>query len=1443
MSLAVAMVVALAVPPGTSAEPLASLGSFGTPNGADGGQLVFPRGVAVNRSGNGAPVGSVYVSEGNANHRISQFTADGEFVRTWGFDVIEPGEENDNGTGFEICDVANGNEPADCKAGATGGAAGQLANPLGIAIDQASGHLYVPSTGNRRVDVFSGSGEFAGAFGWGVDTGAGAPEVCTTASTCQAAAAAGGDAGRFGALAVSNPAVDPNSPGRVYVPDPGNLRVAQYSTTIAGGVLTAAAFDRAFGWDVVPGGIPALESCTIATTCQTSQPATGGNNPGQFTSGGSPGAVAVDSTGAIYVTSGPLTNGTCSTATPCRIQKFSADAASVSDFGPSSGSGQLMFTSGTAPTVAPFHVAVDPVDDDVFVQRRVSSAGYQVLEYDSAGNHKETHPGGDALPSGGATGTNAAAGLAVGLSGRVYANLGSGTSGRVFILGPVEPAVVTIDPVSDVGTMSATFNGTVEIPAPGAPTFTTTYRFEYSKNGVDWTSVPASDSEVGDGSVGIHAVTEKVAVLDPNTLYAVRLVATTGPSATSATMTFTTGASAPRVEMAYVDEVTQTAAQLGAHVDPEGLDTTYHFEWGDQPCSEIPNPCAEVPAFERQLGDGNSVLIAKEQITGLEAASTYHYRVVARNSAATTHGPDYNFETLNHCNLTDGRCHELVSPPDKGPVGAAGDIATLGAEIQWQAAPAGNALQYVIAYGAADATAGEEVPYIARRDESGWSSSQLAPSTVTPSNEVSETAKIFRNLGMSTDLSCGFFASTQVLSKDAPRAVLDQGGALLYRRGIDNGWTPVTDTDPSNGQYQDLPKAEYRIVGMSDGPQDSCARAVFVAPYHYPEAPGAGSMRLYLWKDGALSYLGVVPGPDGPGCSGGACAVEAVPGAPENPNTTEIATGGAHRYDYWNAVSRDVSRVAFTAISKQGGDVGRQAVFVREIDSQVAIDVSQSQTATPNDDAAVYQTSSDDGSKVLFLGRTGLAANDPGLGPSSCASPENGAYANAGAGCDLYVYSVGADDAAGTLDDTLTDLSVPGVGTVNTAGAGVAGLLGASDDGEHVYFAARAQLVAGEGRTQAENLAQQTWSIYHSYAGQLDYVGRISSQQGTGTDLRGFFTADVGQTPTRVTPDGRHLLFVSSASPGLADAGGQPQAYLYDAEAERLDCVSCRRDRQPALKHREESFDPLTSNSFNTRRPPLTLTDDGSRVFFVSRNRLAFGATEGERNLYQWEEGQVSFVSRSAPNATTQGLRFVGASADGHDLYFATVDRLSWQDIDGKMDIYDARVGGGFPEPEPIPVPCDPASDRGCPGPGSAPVVVPATPTSSSRSDELDLGSRRVFSVQSLSRFQRARLAAGRRVRLRVRVNAPGTIRVRGTARIAGFRVPVFSGSARAQGPGRNAIPLSLSKAGRRRLSSTGVLKVTLVVRFADASREVVRRVSLRRPVSRTMQIDRRAGR
>ncbi len=132
--------------------------------------------------------------------------------------------------------------------GSRGSAAGQveLSFESGLAVNQASGDVYVADTGNHRVDEFSESGTFIQAWGWGVKAGdisSTGLDTCTIATGCQAGFSGAGT-GQF-----ENPtfvAVD-NTPGGssdVYVADLGSQTNARQTVTVGG--ATGGAYALSF---------------------------------------------------------------------------------------------------------------------------------------------------------------------------------------------------------------------------------------------------------------------------------------------------------------------------------------------------------------------------------------------------------------------------------------------------------------------------------------------------------------------------------------------------------------------------------------------------------------------------------------------------------------------------------------------------------------------------------------------------------------------------------------------------------------------------------------------------------------------------------------------------------------------------------------------------------------------------------------------------------------------------------------------------------------------------------------------------------------------------------------------------------------------------------------------------------------------------------------------
>ena len=55
--------------------------------------------------------------------------------------------------------------------GTPGSGAGQFQSPIGVAVQQTNGDIYVADSANARIQKFDATGKFKGAWGWGVKDG------------------------------------------------------------------------------------------------------------------------------------------------------------------------------------------------------------------------------------------------------------------------------------------------------------------------------------------------------------------------------------------------------------------------------------------------------------------------------------------------------------------------------------------------------------------------------------------------------------------------------------------------------------------------------------------------------------------------------------------------------------------------------------------------------------------------------------------------------------------------------------------------------------------------------------------------------------------------------------------------------------------------------------------------------------------------------------------------------------------------------------------------------------------------------------------------------------------------------------------------------------------------------------------------------------------------
>lgn len=275
-------------------------------------------------------------------------------------------------------------------------------------------------------------------------------------------------------------------------------------------------------------------------------------------------------------------------------------------------------------------------------------------------------------------------------------------------------------------------------------------------------------------------------------------------------------------------------------------------------------------------------------------------------------------------------------------------------------------------------------------------------------------------------------------------------------------------------------------------------------------------------------------------------------------------------------------------------------------------------------------------------------------------------------------------------------------------GGGAQGVIGASDDGRYVYMIVGGQLVRG-----APTLGNLP-GIYLWRDGEIAYIGRAPLAGPAQNELLVSGPNYLGEPrQARVTPDGRHLLFSAIDGTGLTgdDHGscttslgtGCRQLYLYSADTSELTCVSCP-PSGPATAMATTVVRTFTGGTQTSWHETTALAADGSRVFFSTADPLADGDTNRRIDAYEYDVATGTQRLLSTGTSSDDSW-FMDASADGDDAFFVTREQLVGWDRDGNYDLYDARVGGGFPEP----VAAQSCSGDGCQGAlGVPPALLPS---------------------------------------------------------------------------------------------------------------------------------------
>jgi len=305
--------------------------------------------------------------------------------------------------------------------------------------------------------------------------------------------------------------------------------------------------------------------------------------------------------------------------------------------------------------------------------------------------------------------------------------------------------------------------------------------------------------------------------------------------------------------------------------------------------------------------------------------------------------------------------------------------------------------------------------------------------------------------------------------------------------------------------------------------------------------------------------------------------------------------------------------------------------------------------------------------------------------------------ADTDSGGDLYAENINHEAVT-----RFTQISGGGVGDPSPgSGADVIGVARVSEDGSHVYFVARGVLtgVNKEGNAPIAGEPNLYVSVEECPAGGDPCASPVehTSFIGTLSNLDSSDWSSQDARPVQATPDGRFFVFQSRAdlTPDQNAQEEAGQVFEYDAQTETLVRVSRGQEGYNSDGNSKLYAAAIPVQHFGVALPvlrftSLALSNDGSRVFFSSADALTPLALTGFTNVYEYHDGNVSLISDGHDVATVEGeavSELIGTDGSGLDVFFTTSDELVPQDRDIWIDVYDARVDGGFAPPEVL-APC-----------------------------------------------------------------------------------------------------------------------------------------------------------
>ena len=721
----------------------------------------------------------------------------------------------------------------------------------------------------------------------------------------------------------------------------------------------------------------------------------------------------------------------------------------------------------------------------------------------------------------------------------------------------------------------------------------------------------------------------------------------------------------------------------------EAQDTHYHFEYITEAAFAADSDSfgagtESTPSVD--LGAGDIPTSVGADLLGVQAGEAYRYRISATSTLPgnpVVHGEEHTLTVPEappgsveplctnsalrsglSSHLPDCRAFEQISPVDKegaqevfNYAGALGEGTVSGED--------GNHFMFMSTatrWGSGP-EAGQAPYFFTREEGKGWQMTAATPQPEAGFDKYSP--KLF-----TSDLTQFAFSSAWSTNEECSTSS-PSSKQVEYRAGPPGGPYATVAAVPC----KDLPSIgnEGWVAASPD-----FSKLILGAQDHSLLGPTGttSGMDLYEYSAGQLHQLNV----DSAGRTIGACGASIAKGFEE---TMTNAAASAH------TVSTDGSRVFFEAVP--GRECSEPKHLYVRVNGSETVDIGAYRFIAANPEGT-----------ELLLGR------------------------HNGEATELLRYEAGSS--------TLTPLFTVPASVIVEGTTGFGGGISVSRDFTAIYVFAQAQL------TPDASAGSLNVYRYEIATGPLRFV----------VPLRGQASQALYARNVEVSPDGRFLFFSAREVGGLPGGGGEltldgsvgsessPQLYRYDSTEDVVECVSCASPFDPEPRLGIDDNGGAFGSEWPTDGVPhrVFTSADGNYAFFETPARLLPQDANGEQppnelvveglkqaepnatpsnDVYEWRRVGVDGCAavQGCVNLITPGtdghlVSLLGASETGQDVFFYTSSQLAPQDNDNAGDFYDARVGGGFPEPV-GPVECE---GDACSSTSPAPVdLTPASAT------------------------------------------------------------------------------------------------------------------------------------